>query len=191
MGRGAPRIDRAIRVGRRESTGRFAAGAANRQSDSWRGGRIDKAIQVGRLESTKRREPAGPNRYTDSNRKRNTFRIFVRFRSADLSLFLVRIGRPELKNNSAGKRSKSARIDKVILDRRELKIDSSRWAPVATQISTFIWAKTGGGRIHLDKVYPPFVFLPNVFRKAIKRFTGLADYASIIFNLCMSCYARN
>ena len=115
-----------IRGGRRESTHRFASGDANRQSDSRRATRIDRAIKVGRLESTKRREPAGPNRYTDSNRKRKTFRIFVRFRSADLSLFLVRIGRPELKNNSIGKRSKSARIDKVILDRRELKIDSSR-----------------------------------------------------------------
>jgi len=141
------RIDKAIRTGRPESTQRFALAARvdktiraadpNQRSDKSRPARIDKAIRVGRTESLHRFE----------SETKNISNMFS-FRSADLSFFLVRVGRPELKNNSAGKRSKSAQVDKMILDRRELKIDSSRWAPIATQISTLIWAKTGGGRIH-------------------------------------------
>ena len=48
-----PRIDTTIRVGRPESTERFASGDANRQSDSRRATRIGKAIEIGRPGSTK------------------------------------------------------------------------------------------------------------------------------------------
>ena len=76
-----PRIDNAIRVGRRESTKRFKSAAlsrhrfesaaANRQSGSGRPTRVirlKKAIRAGLPESPKRFAPIDPNRRSDSIR---------------------------------------------------------------------------------------------------------------------------